>query len=92
VGNPGDDILIGGTTLYGSDHAALCEILEEWSRNDLSYSERVRRLSSGAFALTSATVSDDGAFDLLTGAAGNDWFFAGVKDKITDRKNLISSD
>jgi Ca2+-binding RTX toxin-like protein len=88
VGNPGDDILIGGTTLYSSDHAALCEILEEWSRKDLSYSERVRRLSSGAFALTSATVIDDGAFDLLTGAAGNDWFFAEAIDKVTDQKNF----
>jgi hypothetical protein len=38
--------------------------------------------------LTSATVLDDGVFDLLTGAAGNDWFFVEVKDKLTDRKNF----
>jgi hypothetical protein len=62
--------------------------LEKWSRTDLSYSERVGQLSSGAYMLTSATVLDDGVFDLLTGAAGNDWFFVEVKDKLTDRKNF----
>jgi hypothetical protein len=32
----------------------------------------------------------DGAADLMTGAAADDWVFAGVKDKITDRKNSES--
>jgi hypothetical protein len=32
----------------------------------------------------------DGAAYLLTGAAGNDCVFAGVKNKITDRKNSES--
>lgn len=88
VGNGEDDILIGGFTSYGCDHEALCEILETWTRRDLTYAQRVSRLSSGSFALNSSTVFDDGAADLLTGAAGLDWFFTGAKDKITDRHQL----
>jgi Ca2+-binding RTX toxin-like protein len=88
VGNGDDDILIGGYTTYGCDHEAWCEILETWSRQDLSYSQRVRKLGCGEFALNSTTVFDDRCGDQLTGAAGNDWFFAGLKDKITDRKNF----
>jgi PKD repeat protein len=85
VGNGEDDILIGGYTSYGCDHEALCEILETWTRRDLSYTQRVNKLSSGPFSLNAATVFDDGAADLLTGAAGMDWFFARANDKITDR-------
>jgi PKD repeat protein len=86
VANSDDDILIGGTTKYDADHLAICEILETWNRTDLSYSERIVKLSSGEFALNATTVIDDGASDQLTGAAGSDWFFAGSKDSITDRK------
>jgi hypothetical protein len=31
-------------------------------------------------------VFDDGVQNQLTGSAGDDCFFAGVKDKLTDRK------
>jgi VCBS repeat-containing protein len=86
VGNGGDDILISGTTVYGCDHEAWCEILDQWRRTDKSYSERVKRLSCGPFALNRTTVFDDHDYDLLTGAAGNDWFFVGNNDKVTDRK------
>lgn len=85
VGNSEDDILIGGTTQYGCDHEALCAILGEWSQTNLSYAPRVNNLGNGPFRLNSATVFDDGAADLLTGAAGFDWFFTGANDKITDR-------
>lgn len=83
-----DDLLIGGTTLYGCDHDALCKNLETWTRRDLSYAQRIAKLGTGPFALNRSTVFDDGNYDLLTGAAGNDWFFIGVKNKITDRKNF----
>jgi len=88
VGNGEDDILIGGFTSYGCDHEALCEILETWTRKDLTYTQRINNLSTGPLKLNAATVFDDGAADMLTGASGLDWFFAGVKDKLTDRKNL----
>jgi Ca2+-binding RTX toxin-like protein len=90
VGNGEDDILIGGYTVYGCDHEALCEILDTWTRQDLSYAQRVNHLSSGPFALNRATVFDDGDYDQLTGAAGLDWFFVGMNDKVTDRHGLES--
>jgi Ca2+-binding RTX toxin-like protein len=86
VGNGDDDILIGGYTSFGCDHEAWCTILETWSRRDLSYTQRVNTLGTGPFALNRATLFDDGDYDQLTGAAGTDWFFAGVKDKTTDGK------
>jgi hypothetical protein len=88
MGNGEDDFLIGGYTSYGCDQAAWCEILEIWTRRDLNYAQRISKLSSGPFALNRTTVFDDGDYDLLTGAAGDDWFFAGRNDKITDRKNF----
>jgi Ca2+-binding RTX toxin-like protein len=84
IGGSGDDILIAGSTKYDNDHRAFCEILEQWSRCDLSFSKRVKNLSSGTYALNSHTVYDDGSKDQLTGAAGEDWIFAGCDDKVTD--------
>jgi Ca2+-binding RTX toxin-like protein len=84
IGGSGDDILIAGSTKYDNDHRALCEILEQWSRCDLSFSKRVKNLSAGTYALNSHTVYDDGSKDQLTGAAGEDWIFAGCDDKVTD--------
>ncbi len=86
VGGNDDDILIGGSTKYDDDHVALCEIMDIWSRTDLSYNTRISQLGSGEFALTTTAVFDDGAPDQLTGAAGSDWFFISLKDDLTDRK------
>jgi VCBS repeat-containing protein len=83
IGGPDDDILIGGSTKYDNDHKALCEILEQWSRCDLSFSRRVKNLSFGTYALNSQTVYDDGNRDQLTGSSGEDWIFAGCDDKVT---------
>jgi len=88
VDNSENDILIGGYTSNGCALEALCGIVDTWTRNALNYTQRVIRLSSGRFALNRTTVLDDGDYDQLTGAAGADWFFVGVKDKITDRKNF----
>jgi hypothetical protein len=106
VGNADDDILIAGTTAFESDHGALCAILLEWT-SERDYATRTAnlmgtgsgtsfddRLNGDYFLKTDgpeATVLDDGAYDVLTGSAGQDWFFAQlesgngqVKDKITD--------
>ena len=109
VGNADDDILIAGTTAYDGDDAALAAIMAEWTSAH-SYASRVANLrgaGSGAdfggrhngdiFLIADgaqATVHDDGAKDVLTGSAGQDWFFANLvrdagddadrKDKITD--------
>src|SRR5262249_28974597 len=76
-GGSGDDIVIGGTTKYDKDGAALAAVAAYWGRTDLSYADRVSGLQAGVSytdgtgnhtaALTSATVKDDGAADVLTG-------------------------
>jgi hypothetical protein len=98
VGNADDDILIAGTTAFDDDVAALCAIMAEWT-SERSYAERTANLRgttsgglNGAYVLETegagATVFDDDAADVLTGSAGQDWFFAnldsGVLDRITD--------
>ncbi|WP_164103950.1 S8 family serine peptidase [Candidatus Laterigemmans baculatus] len=79
-----DSLLIGGRTAYDSSDAAILALLTEWTRNDLSYSERVTRLRTGLphptgatplRLLTDETVFDDETADQLTGAGGEDWFF-----------------
>src|SRR5207245_7905358 len=79
----GDDILIGGTTDYDSNLAALDAVMKEWGRTDADYSTRIKHLSgtlsgglNGAYFLTASTVHDDAAIDTLYGDGGMDWFFA----------------
>jgi Ca2+-binding RTX toxin-like protein len=103
VGNADDDILITETSLHEAHAAALQAVLAEWG-SDRSYAERVANLCgdgtgpawearrNGHFFLTvdgpTATVIDDAASDIVTGSAGQDWFFANLdavsQDKITD--------
>ncbi len=104
VGNADDDILIAGTTAYDAAEAALCAIMAEWS-SSADFATRTNRLmgpsaglnvvnGQGIFLLSGptaaqATVFDDGSADVLTGSAGQDWFWAnvegaGLRDKITD--------
>ena len=97
VRNGGDDILIGGTTGYDGNLAALCALQHEWARTDATYSTRVGHLQgsagglNGGYYLTTASVFDDGVTDTLYGDAGSDWFFARVpgsapqKDRVQDR-------
>ena len=94
VGNGGDDLLIAGWTNHDTNLAALCAIMDEWARTDVSYETRVNNLRNGggrngSVRLNCQTVHDDGDFDKLTGSAGRDWYFAnidcGVRDQITDR-------
>jgi hypothetical protein len=93
-GNGGDDILIGGTTSYDANLPALCALLREWGRTDVSYATRVNHLKggsgglNGAYVLTTATVFDDGVTDTLSGNAGTDWFFARVSGK-SAQKDLV---
>ena len=94
VGNAADDILIAGSTAFDEDPSALCSILRVWSSTN-SYAVRTETLQgtlrTNETVAGSATVFDDGAADVMTGSAGQDWFFGQldggdgrVKDKITD--------
>jgi Ca2+-binding RTX toxin-like protein len=100
VGNAGDDLLIAGATSFDGEPAALAAVVAEWN-SARDYDTRVAnvmgtgsgpRLNGNIFLMADGptpTVTDDGAADVLTGSAGQDWFFArlsgsGVRDKVTD--------
>jgi hypothetical protein len=92
----GGDILIGGTTSYDSatsaNFTALMAIFAEW-QSAASYNTRFAAINNGTipggYELNyGTTVHDDGAANVLTGAASTlalDWFFAGSQDLLFDR-------
>jgi hypothetical protein len=98
VGNPGDDILIAGRSDFDRNFTALCRIMDEWTRNDASFVDRVEHLKgtqpggyNAPFFLNADTVHDDGVIDqvdILAGSAGNDWY---IYDRASgDRANGVS--
>lgn len=99
VGNGDDDILIAGVTLfdvYTADHStALSSIMKEWTRDDIVYHERIGHLTNGggfngSARLNHDTVFDDYDADILTGSAGEDWFFFdSQKDRATDLRDEV---
>jgi Ca2+-binding RTX toxin-like protein len=84
-GGAGEDLLIAGWTSYDHgiiiDRNALQAIMTEWSRTDVSYSQRISNLRSGVGPSSSyrlvqgSTVYDDMYVDSLTGGADTDWFW-----------------
>jgi Ca2+-binding RTX toxin-like protein len=83
TGGVNDDILIGGQTAYDHNTAALDALLAEWSLPGVSYADRIKQLRSGVgpnqqFRLDNTTVLNDGVNDILSGGAGNDWFWANL--------------
>jgi Ca2+-binding RTX toxin-like protein len=91
TGGAGDDLLIAGTTNYDTNAQALLAVLSEWQRTDADYTTRISHLrngggKNGSFKLTSSTVHADTSADVLTGGAGQDWFWAQLpQDTLTDR-------
>jgi hypothetical protein len=94
----GQDILISGTTSYGSNTsanlAALEAILAEWASSDL-YATKISKLSSGitvgskTYILNATTVRSDGVANTLsdgTAATQNNWFIVNSKDNDSNRK------
>jgi hypothetical protein len=80
--NTGDNILIGGTTDYDQNLAALEAVFAEWTRTDLGFNDRASDLLNGTngqgatplnivngqlVLLNNATVHADNAADTLTG-------------------------
>ena len=90
TGGSGDDIVIGGTTSFDNNNAALDSILGEWQSATDSYATRINFIKNGGglngtnTLNLGTTVIDDLAANVLTGGAGNDWFFQGTSDTITD--------
>jgi hypothetical protein len=86
------DILIGGTTSYDTNNAALAALLAEWQSAD-DYTTRFNRLEglqsgglNGSYHLIwGTTVKDNKSPDTLVGStAGLDWFFAQLSGTSAD--------
>jgi Ca2+-binding RTX toxin-like protein len=89
-GNDGEDIIIGGTTIYDNDVYALQSLSQNWSRNDMTYRDRVFFLNSDLLIfipnLTTAKVKNDYARDLMMGGNDLDWFFSSdIANELNDR-------
>jgi hypothetical protein len=86
LGGADEDILIGGTTTYDTDPAALAAIMTEWARTDEGYATRVASLLSGTNApvLDGTTVTGNGGGNTLLGGPGLDLFYGSLTDT-TDR-------
>ncbi len=92
-----DDIIVGGSSTYEGNSAALESALAEWT-SGRSFTVRVKNLRDGTgsadrvngtvFFRADQTVFDDVSKDTLNGGAGSDWFFfdpsGANKDKVKD--------
>jgi RHS repeat-associated protein len=88
VGNGGDDILVAFATAFDQQPHALCHIMEEWSRTDVSYQTRINHLQNGGgfndqYLFTSNSILSDATQDMLTGSSGSDWFLLNKEDKLS---------
>ena len=92
-GGSGQEILIGGTTSYDTNAAALAALMQEWASGpDDSFVDRCTRLESGIpfgkkriSLKANSTVLNDKTADTLFGGLGYDWFFGFAKDDVRDR-------
>jgi Ca2+-binding RTX toxin-like protein len=81
------DILIGDSTVYDNDLAALAQLIDRWSGSG-TYAQRVSALLNGVGvpALNTTKLIFDNAVDRLTGGWDQDWFFRlNNQDTLTDR-------
>ncbi|MEX0613176.1 MAG: PKD domain-containing protein, partial [Pirellulales bacterium] len=100
IGNADDDILIAGFTMHDSNMEAIRKIMDEWTRLDQTYQERIDHLTGAnasgglndGYFLNAAAVGHDDSADVLTGSSGLDWFlFDDEKDRATDLKDEVFS-
>src|SRR5262249_2376263 len=89
VGNADDDILIAGGFAGEADAAALCAVMQEWTRTDRTAAERVDALRNGTglnggVVLNATTRATDAEGDVRTGSSGYAWFrFNPTQDRVT---------
>jgi hypothetical protein len=94
----GGDILIGGSTAYNANVAALAALLNEWSRVDIDYEDRVHDLfgtgnggANGAYQLNSQSVVADTGKSQLVGGSGSDWFWLAFGPKASDKTSAYTT-
>jgi Ca2+-binding RTX toxin-like protein len=95
LGNDGGrgSVLIGGSTAYDANDAALHALLAEWS-SDRSLRTRIADLTDGSggqdwlngdYFLNGGTRIDNGVPDVLFGNSRVDWFLPFPQDRVIDR-------
>jgi hypothetical protein len=104
--NSGDNILIGGSTDYDANRAALDALFAEWTRTDLGFPDRFSDLTDGSngaratllnqvggrlVLLNNATVHADTSPDTLTGGGkGSDGTGTGRNWFFVDADDIIN--
>jgi PKD repeat protein len=93
-GGNNDDVLIGGSTDHDDDLAAWGLLLDEWTRTNVSYNNRIDHLLgtlsgglNGNVFLNGSTMDNDGVVDNLYGQGSSDWFVVWVGDRANDRSS-----
>ncbi len=81
VGGIGDDILVGGTTVWDTHPVAIDAIMAEWTRTDLSWRQRMVHIVrggglNGTYVLNPNTVIGNEKPNLMSGLSGRDLFYA----------------
>ena len=89
VGGGDGDLLIAGTTNADDDPARLSQIVASWT-SSTGYNDRVRASGKGCSGWGHAHA--DGAFDVLVGGSGQDWYLAGKTDRVLGRKSAEAVD
>jgi uncharacterized repeat protein (TIGR01451 family) len=84
------DLLLSGSTIYAGNDAALAAVVNEWISAD-SYATRLHDLQfggglNGTYVFNRTTLINNSTGSLLLGGSGNDWFLAGPKDWILNRR------
>lgn len=104
IGNADDDILIAGYTVFDyrddgvlqrNHDEAFSQIMQRWTSGG-GYLDRIRALIAEDFAYhlrSGDTVLEDADADVLTGSAGDDWFFLDDDlDRATDLVDEVLGD
>ncbi len=90
TGGDSDSLLIGGTTDFDTNTAALNALFAEWSRTDRNFASRMFDLThasvpgslNGTYLLTPTTVHKDTSSDRLMPGMGTVWIFYDILDLI----------
>jgi hypothetical protein len=89
LGTAGQDLLIGGTTIYDADLAKLDEIMAVWA-SGVDYHTRAATLRNGL--LSAGTVTANGGQNLLYGMQDKDLFWASLGDETDLNLDGVNTD
>ncbi len=91
TGGSNQDLIIGGTTSFDHNLAALNAIMAEWASLN-SYAVKIKHLMgtlagglNGSTKLTTSTVLNNSQASTLTGGQGLDWFWSSSQDQVNDK-------